>query len=397
MGRKLKRGLYKHPKGTTWHYYKKIKGKIHAGDTGCTLFASAELWLKKYVDDQALTKAGILLLDAPSLEEALKEWEEAHQHLGQVHRDQMRQTIEDYFSKLLHYSLNKIGTAEIEKVRAAYLAKPGRGSGRGNKAWPRKHTNGGANGMIKLVSSLFGWAIKRGWIRARPWKIERVEAQEERSPVLWPEQVIPFLKVIDSDVIPADQKGYKGKPRNPDVGLSVRMQLGLGLRETESLEARWENVSWRNASFTVTGSTALDTSTKNRKTRDIDLPPWLQEVLEDRWRAAGSPMSGWILPGRQKRPHVTGYTTKAVALAGEKVGEPDLHPNRLRATFATAHYEVGTPLSQIAQFMGHEDPTTTLGHYIVQRPKGGAEAQKKVSYAMGLGCHTVAHEIEYFI
>jgi hypothetical protein len=32
--------------------------------------------------------------------------------------------------------------------------------------------------------------------------------------------------------------------------------------------------------------------------------------------------------------------------------------------------------------MGHRDPETTLG-YILQRPKGQAEAQERVSKAMG--------------
>jgi len=45
-----------------------------------------------------------------------------------------------------------------------------------------------------------------------------------------------------------------------------------------------------------------------------------------------------------------------------------LHPHSLRATFATAHWEAGTPLSQITAMLGHRDPNTTM-IYINQRPR----------------------------
>ena len=69
--------------------------------------------------------------------------------------------------------------------------------------------------------------------------------------------------------------------------------------------------------------------------------------------------------------------------SGHKVVfRPGLHPHRLRASFATTHFEAGTPLSQIQQMMGHEDPETTM-RYIVQRPKDQAVAQERVSELMG--------------
>ena len=61
-------------------------------------------------------------------------------------------------------------------------------------------------------------------------------------------------------------------------------------------------------------------------------------------------------------------------------GRPHLHG--LRASFATTHFEAGTPLSQIQQMMGHSDPETTMG-YIVQRPRDQAAAQERVSELMG--------------
>lgn len=60
-----------------------------------------------------------------------------------------------------------------------------------------------------------------------------------------------------------------------------------------------------------------------------------------------------------------------------------LHPHVLRATFATAHWEAGTPLSLITAMLGHEDPQTTMG-YIRQRARDAKKAQTKVAESMGL-------------
>jgi integrase len=61
-----------------------------------------------------------------------------------------------------------------------------------------------------------------------------------------------------------------------------------------------------------------------------------------------------------------------------------LTPHGLRRTFATGLWEIGTPLGQIAQMMGHEDPMITFKRYIIERPKEQAEALEKLGKLMDL-------------
>jgi len=65
-----------------------------------------------------------------------------------------------------------------------------------------------------------------------------------------------------------------------------------------------------------------------------------------------------------------------IRAAAKKVGVVGLHPHRLRATFASTHFEMGTSIGQIQVMMGHESQSTTMG-YVVTRPADLAQAQEK--------------------
>jgi integrase/recombinase XerC len=155
------------------------------------------------------------------------------------------------------------------------------------------------------------------------------------------------------------------------------MMVGLGMREDEALHARWEWIDWRRRVMVLT-------KTKNREAREVPIPDWLMEHL-----AALHPVTptlGLVIPDHdekgQPRPHTRMLTTKPIARASTELKLGHLTPHALRRTFATAHFETGTPLSQIQQMLGHQDPETTM-RYILQRPKAQAEAQAKVAEAMG--------------
>ena len=69
-------------------------------------------------------------------------------------------------------------------------------------------------------------------------------------------------------------------------------------------------------------------------------------------------------------------------MAGATLGIEGLHTHRLRATFATAHFEAGITLQQIMLMLGHDKPQTTL-RCIETRQKDAVQARDKVAEAMG--------------
>ena len=135
---------------------------------------------------------------------------------------------------------------------------------------------------------------------------------------------------------------------------------------------------------------------KDRALREIPVPQWLMDLLE---ALRGQREAGLIIPSKKMDqagtplPHHKNFTQKPVERISKKLDIKGMTPHRLRATFATTHWEAGTALSQITQMMGHEDPGTTMG-YIVQRPKDQAEAQERVAELQGFKPVTQKSPIE---
>jgi integrase len=203
------------------------------------------------------------------------------------------------------------------------------------------------------------WCVERGLLAARPFKTRPIKVQKKVLPTLWPEDVAAFLAAV------------KGLGAGRDMHTAILLMLSLGLRENEALGATWEGFDGRLGVY-------APPKTKNREVREIALPPGLLEHLLSVY---GEERTGLVMEGAAGG-HRGGFTAKTVARAGLALGIVGLHPHSLRATFATAHWEAGTPLGQIMAMLGHAQPQTTM-IYVRQRPRDAAAAQAKVAAAMG--------------
>jgi integrase len=194
-----------------------------------------------------------------------------------------------------------------------------------------------------------------------PFRSRAIKAQEKVFAVIWPEEAGRFFEIVESIT------------RSQDKRTAIRLMIQLGLREDEALNCLWEGFDERMGVYRVSKS-------KNREAREIALPPGLLGYLRE---AHGGGKRGLIMTDVEDGAHRRSYTKRTVGIAGSLMEVEGLHPHALRATFATAHWEAGTPLSQIMAMLGHKDSKTTMV-YIRQRPRDGAAAQKKVAETMGL-------------
>lgn len=115
------------------------------------------------------------------------------------------------------------------------------------------------------------------------------------------------------------------RARNPHVGIAIRLMVGLGLRESEALGARWEWINWSRCIYTPG-------RTKGKEADPIPVPSWLMDRLRPLHASSGNPVEGWVLPARDGRPHRSQFTKKAVVRSGIQVGLSKLTPHRLGAT-----------------------------------------------------------------
>ena len=371
---RVRRGLYWSDHTRTWHYEFRFEGIKRNGDTGHALERDAREWLGRF---KASLKKAQVGWEVPGpalpLAQGLALWLEAHAGTSPGHRTNVRRAVELHARELLDTPMDQIREGDLEQLRVGYLATQGRGH---NEA-RLPHGPAGADKMIHHLRMVLAWCGQRGHGPGAPPRPAALWAQERVKAIVWPEQVQAFIAEADRG---GPDHAALGPRLIPHSATAIRMMLALGLREEEALGARWEWFDTRRQVYRVGRA-------KNGAVREIPVPEWLSDHLENLRAIQKDPRKGLILPaevdkeGRQI-PHRRRFTAKPVARCAGKLHIVGLTPHRLRATFATSHFEAGTPLSQIQQMLGHEDPETTMG-YIVQRPKDQAEAQEKVAKAMG--------------
>ena len=368
---RFKNGLAK--VGRVYHYKFEFRGRAHHGSTGCETRAAAEQVLQQLRNNLALEAAGVRQAPRalPTLAKTLEDWTRAqHGASAERHVANVRSAILLHLKPLLQLQLGELDNQMVEDARTAYLNCKGKGHRPGQEGeWELSHTLGGANKVVQHLSSVVGWAVRRrvGALDRMPFKVKPLKPEPEMKSILWPELVQLFIAQADA--------GRKLKAHAfPHAATAVRMMLALGLREGEALGATWQQLDRRRNVFRVYGH--------DRELREIPVPAHLLEHLDRVLGPTTALPSGPILLAEDGAPHRAGFTAKPVDRCAAAVGVEGLHPHRLRASFATTHFEAGTPLTQIQQMMGHEDPETTMG-YIVQRPKDQAQAQETVADLMG--------------
>lgn len=360
----LRNGLVMHPGGKTWHYCVKWRGRKRQGDTKCESRTAAERWLRLEKEKWAREEHEDAEPPAPTLRALWEEWDRLKKSsTSDSHRAGMKLCVMVHCEQFLDRSITEMTTNEVQEMREIYLSTTGKGFKRNGGHIVRAHTEGGWNRVLSQIQALLGWAVETERITNLPFKPKnlRLNVSHESKGVLWPEQVSAFLAIMDS--IRKEREG----DIFPHAGVAARLMIGLGLRENEALNAEWDRVDWRRGIFIVAKARTTGKKVKDRTIREIPIPPGICAYLRRWWEFCGSPLSGLVLESKKGTAHRGGGTTKAVLKGATELGIQGLTPHGLRRTFATAHWELGTPLSQISQWMGHEDPDVTLKRYIVLR------------------------------
>lgn len=215
------------------------------------------------------------------------------------------------------------------------------------------------NSWLRILNLLGGWAIDRGMILTRPWRVKKQPVQKS------PRKTLPVSQVKDW-IAAAEATAFKSN--RWAIGTALRLMIGLGLREQEALGARWDWLDWERNTYTVGEA-------KGYEARVIPVPAWLlAHVLQKKAD------EGLILGDK----HPSGFCKKAIYGANKACNTPGLSPHRLRGTFATLHSEAGTPVQVIQYLLGHKDPVTTM-LYLEAHIEKAVEQQTKVADRMGMG------------
>lgn len=183
-------------------------------------------------------------------------------------------------------------------------------------------------------------------------------------------------------------------PDDNEIKDMIIAAINFGLRRSEVLGLRWEDVDLDNHTLhirhTVTVTTTIHKEDKTKSTASNRIIP-LSDVevqffikIHDKKQRFKDYMgsqyhdSNYIFlldDGRQIRPDALYKRTKRLLV---RFGEPTLTYHSLRHTYASILYERGVDLITAQRLLGHSDPTITLSIYT------HGDRQQLTSHPIGL-------------
>ena len=152
----------------------------------------------------------------------------------------------------------------------------------------------------------------------------------------------------------------------------IYLLIDTGVRRGECCALKWENVDFNSGAITIAGNLCytkkkgvyLDTP-KNGQTRTVyagdDTIGLLRQL---RTEQAGKAISTYIFTKESSPDPIHPQSpTRYLAKFSERCGVADLHPHKLRHTFASVAITAGADIASVSEALGHSDKAVTLRMY----------------------------------
>ena len=333
--------------GKVYHFCFRINGEQFKGSTRAIDRESAEKVLAQK-RKEALFGPPEPKVVIPVMKDLIANWLETHRPTHSVqHLKSVEHLTRNWIIPALgDLRINLVNTQSILNLRRSILEK-----GRSPST---------ANLVLRVVKLLLNFAIRLDLIEKVPFKVQQIKTQKPPRPTIPPDQMKEFLLAVDQ------------RATSPQAATLIRLMVGLGLRESEALEARWKWLDLTNHTYTVGRS-------KTRTPRTIPVPSWLWSHLLEMPKTLGE----FICPCPDGTAHRGQFTKKTLIRATKDLKIEGITPHSLRRTFATLHAQQGTALSDLQGMMGHTSPILTL-LYIQQSSEAKRLAQDALGQRLGL-------------
>lgn len=152
----------------------------------------------------------------------------------------------------------------------------------------------------------------------------------------------------------------------------LRLLIDTGIRRGECCGLRWQDVDFKANTITISGNLCytpqkgiyLDTP-KSGKMRTIDVDPEIISLLRElRQEQASHAISAYVFtqPNSPEPMHPQS-PARYMQKFSKKYGVPNLHPHKLRHTFASIAITNGADVASVSEKLGHSDKAVTLRMY----------------------------------
>ena len=152
----------------------------------------------------------------------------------------------------------------------------------------------------------------------------------------------------------------------------LRLLIDTGIRRGECCGLQWKDVDFQANTITISGNLCytpqkgiyLDTP-KNGRTRTVDVDPAVMALLRAlRSEQASHAISAYVFTQENSAAPMQPQTpTRYMKKLSVKYRLPDLHPHKLRHTFASIAITSGADIASVSEKLGHSDKAVTLRMY----------------------------------
>lgn len=147
----------------------------------------------------------------------------------------------------------------------------------------------------------------------------------------------------------------------------VHLLIDTGMRRGEACGLQWADVDLesqvvtirRNLCYTPQKGVYADTP-KSGKVREVDIGPETAALLE---ALRGQSSGEYVFTQGNGEPMHPQSPTRYLKKLSAKCGVPDLHPHKLRHTFASIAITAGADVASVSEALGHSDKAVTLRMY----------------------------------
>lgn len=152
----------------------------------------------------------------------------------------------------------------------------------------------------------------------------------------------------------------------------IRLPIDTGMRHGEACGLRWRDIDFQENTITISGNLCYtpqkgiyrDTP-KNGKSRTVDVDPDVMALLRSlRTEQAGKAISQYVFTqDNSPEPTHPQSPTRYLKKFSERYNVPDLHPHKLRHTFASIAITSGADVASVSEKLGHSDKAVILRMY----------------------------------
>ena len=229
-------------------------------------------------------------------------------------------------------------------------------------------TQGKAHGTVikvyTILSGLFKMAYLSDMIERNP--MDKVERPKPRKDEIKPEEASAFTaQEVQRILTCLEREPLKWQAL-------IRLLIDTGIRRGECCALQWKNIDFKTGAITIAGNLCytkqkgvyLDTP-KNGHTRTVyagsDAIALLKQLHTTQAEKAISPYV--FTQEATPEPMHPQSPTRYLKKFSERYGIPDLHPHKLRHTFASVAITSGADVASVSEALGHSDKAVTLRMY----------------------------------